>query len=73
MGGVPPMVTSSACATWWPAAWRGVENCTAFARAPIARVSSPQTPLRVGCQPGASICLMDKSTYGMDMLDNLAG
>lgn len=71
MGAVAPMVACGACATWRPAAWRGVENCTAFARALIATFSSPQTPLWVGCQPGASICLMDKSTCGMDMWTRL--
>ena len=71
MGAVAPMVTYSACATWWTAAWRGVQYFAAFARALITTFSSPQTPLRMGCQPGASICLMDKSTYGMDMWTRL--
>lgn len=61
------MVTSNARAPLQLAAWRCASKPPPTFRALVTTFSPPQTPHPVEHHAFAGICLMDKSTSGMDM------
>ena len=67
MGAVAPMVTSNTRTPRRRAAWRGCNGAGAAFRVLITKYSSPRAPHRVEHNARVGICLMDKSTSGMDM------